>query len=104
MEWLGRKIGDPSTPEGRDIYSHFVESDDTGTIRHLVRTTDMITSMMPSMVADEVERGLLRSVHLEEMAFPIPAVIGFPAARPVAPAGDILIREVIAQVAIMQQA
>lgn len=97
LEWLGRQIGEPSTPEGRDVYSYFVESDDTGTIRHLVRTTEMITGMLPSMVADEVERGLLCTFHLEEMAFSTPAVIASASARPMAPAGEVLMREVLSE-------
>ena len=96
--WLGRQIGDPTTPDGRDIYSFFVESDDIGIIRSLVRTTDMITSLPPSMVADEVARGLMRTIDLAEMNFPIPAVIGYPLARPVAPAGEMLIKELLAEV------
>jgi len=96
--WLGRQIGDPMTPEGRDIYSFFVESDDIGIIRGLVRTTELITSLPSSMAAEEVARGQMRTIPLAEMNFPIPAVIGYPSTRPIAPAGDVLVRELLAEV------
>jgi len=59
--------------------------------------------MMPSMVADEMEHDLLRTIHLEEMAFPIPAVVAYASARPIAPAGEVLMREVLAEARTMKR-
>lgn len=99
FDWLGRQLGYPTTPEGRDIYSYFLESDDLGVIRQLVRTTDTISSLLPSLAADDIAHGLLRVVPLREMNFPIPAIIGHSAARPLAPAGEILLSELVAEAA-----
>lgn len=95
FDWLGRQVGEPTTPDGRDIYSTFLESDDIGVIRRLVRTTETITSLLPSMAADEITRGLLRVIPLPEMLFPIPAVICHPTLRPLSPAGEMLLGELI---------
>lgn len=96
--WMGHKMGDPMTPDGRDIHSFFVESDDIGMIRHLVRTTEMITSLPQSMVAEDLARGTMRTIPIPEMNFTIPAVIGYPSSRPIAPAGEVLIQELLAEV------
>lgn len=99
FDWLGRQVGDPTTPEGRDIYSYFLESDDLGLIRHIVRTTETISSMLPSIVNDDLARGVLSAIRLREMDFPIPAIICHTGVRPLAPAGEILLAELIGQAA-----
>lgn len=43
----------------------------------------------------------MRTINLAEMNFPIPAVIGYPSARPIAPAGEMLVRELLEEVASM---
>lgn len=81
------------TPDGRDIHSYFLESDEIGVIRHLVRTTDTITSLPPAIAFEDMARGLIRAIALPEMNFAIPAVICDPSTRPLAPAGDLLVSE-----------
>jgi DNA-binding transcriptional LysR family regulator len=103
FDWLGQQVGDPTTPEGRDIYSYFLESDDTGVIRHIVRTTETISSMLPSMVTDDLARGVLSTIALKEMDFTVPAVICHTAGRPLAPAGEILLAELVAQAATLRE-
>lgn len=97
FDWLGQQVGQPTTVEGRDIYSTFLESDDLGVIRQLVRTTETITSMLPSVAAGEIRQGSMRVVPLPEMRFPIPAVICHTALRPLSPAGEILLGELIGE-------
>ena len=97
FDWLGKQLGEPTTPEGRDIYSYFLESDDIGVIRKLVATTDTISSMLPSVIADDLDRGLLRRIALRELDFSMPAIISHTRARPLAPAGEILLAELFDQ-------
>ncbi|SCW84969.1 DNA-binding transcriptional regulator, LysR family [Sphingobium faniae] len=94
---LSRSIGGPFDPDNRAIESFFVESDDFGIMRQLVRTTDLVTCMLPSMVADEVSRGLLSTITLPELGFPLRAVVGFAARRPLSPAGIVLLDELLAE-------
>lgn len=101
--WLSEQLGEPRTADGRDIYSSFIESDEIGVIRQLVRSTDMVTGMLPAMVAEDVERGLVKAVHLHDMMFPIPAVVGYPAARPLAPAGEVLLEEILIEASSAQK-
>lgn len=103
FDWLGRQVGDPTTPEGRDIYSYFLESDDLGVIRHIVQTTETISSMLPSVVAEDLTQGSLGAIRLKEMDFPIPAIICHTAGRPLAPAGEILLAEMVAQSARLRE-
>jgi hypothetical protein len=54
--------------------------------------------MLPSMIAEEVDRGLVRAIDLDELAFPLPAVISYPSARPIPPAGELLLRELLSEI------
>lgn len=95
--YLAGMVGELRTRDGRDISSYAIESDDHGLVRRLVRSTNLIAAMFPTMVADEESRGLVRTIAIKEMDFPVPAVIGYPAQRPLPPAGQILLRELVAE-------
>jgi DNA-binding transcriptional LysR family regulator len=97
FEWLWNQVGDPIVPDGRDIHSYFLESDDIGLIRQLIKNTDAIGSMFPTMVAGDIERGELHIIPLKEMNFSIPAVICRVNTRPISPAGELLMRQLFIQ-------
>lgn len=95
--FLEKQVGAPSTPDGRDVYSYVIESDDFGLVRRLVRKTNLISAMLPTMMQDEEAQGLIRSFRIRELDFPLPAVIGYPTQRPLPPAGEILLGELMAE-------
>jgi len=92
IEWLDRQLGQPVTDDGRDVTSYTVESDDMGVIVQLVLSSDVITSLLPDLVDDHIDRGLLAVIPINELDFPVEAVIGYPSYRPLPPAGDLFVR------------
>lgn len=101
--WIGAQVGDPTTADGRNVHSTFLESDDFGVIRRIVRTTDSIGAMPPSIAADEIRDGSLEVVDLPELRFPIPAIACHSALRPLSPAGEILLKELIDGARVLQE-
>jgi len=99
--WMWHKVGNPDLPDGRDLHSYFLESDDIGLIREMIKTSHVVGSMFPAMVADDVARGEMCVIPLSEMSFPVPAVISSPNTRPVPPAGDLLIEELGVQANVL---
>jgi len=97
FEWMWQQVGDPVVPDGRDIHSSFLESDDIGLIRRLIKTSDAIGSMFPAMVVGELARGELCVIPLKEMQFEVPAIICRLNTRPIAPAGELLMKQLIAE-------
>lgn len=98
QDWIGTQIGNPITADGRDIYSSFLKSDDLGLMRRLVKSSETIASMFPAMVADDLARGELLIVPLREMNFSLPAIICHRGTQPISPAGELLVRELLAEV------
>lgn len=97
FQWLWQQVGDPVVPDGRDIHSFFLESDDIGLIRQLIKNSDAIGSMFPALVADEIARGEICVIPLKELDFSIPAIVCRVNTRPISPAGELLMRELFAQ-------
>ncbi len=91
------RTGNPRTDDGHDMYSSSLESEDPGLYRHLVKTTNTITSIFPSIVADELSRGELKILPLKEFDFRVPAVICQMGDKPISPAGELLMSELIAE-------
>ena len=85
--------------EARDVYSYFLETDDVGIIRWLVRNTNTLTGILPTLIAEDVARGAVRTLRLETLNFPLPAVFATLAGRPLPPAAETLLAEILAEVA-----
>lgn len=97
--WITRQIGDTAAREARDVYSYFLETDDVGIIRWLVRNTNTLTGILPTLIAEDVARGAVRTLRLETLNFPLPAVFATLAGRPLPPAAETLLAEILAEVA-----
>ena len=93
--WLARQIGDPVARDGGNVYSYFLEADDYGIIRWLVRHTNTLTGILPTLIAEDVARGAIRTLNLETLNFPLPAVVASLAGRALPPAAEVLIAEIV---------
>lgn len=77
-KWLTRYLPNRPGDESQTVNIHFIESDDYGVIRSLVRNTDAITSAFPGVVAQDLANGSLVPIPVQALHFRVPAVIGTP--------------------------
>lgn len=98
--WVREQLGEE---RGRQLPSYFLDSDDYGVIRWLVRNTDAFTAGLPAVMASDIANGTLCQLTMPSIEFPLPAVVATLSGRALAPAANMLIAETLDQAARMTQ-